>query len=642
MARPVAGSRVVHTMSGRCRVLFAASLLLAAALQPFPTSAAAAEWSPPGVCSPSAASLRAEPQGPSLPTAIPATQLQAVLDRVQSSYPVPGLQAAVIMPDGFTWTGASGRSEIGATARAATPETSFVVGSITKTFVATLVVQLASEGRLSLDDPLSRWLPRYPNAAAITIRELLNHTSGIYNYFEHPKYEALVFKRPNHRWTTTEILSLTGKPYFAPGKGYHYSNTNYVLLGLIAERITGRSLAVEIRRRFLTPLGMGHTHFQDEEPVPVRGAMGYLYNGNRSFKGLWDGSSERPNTSAATVAWAAGAMVSTAGDLATWTRALYGGKVLQPQWLTQMLSFGTYGYGLGVRSVTIAGQPAWGHAGSLRGFTAATWYLPLQQVTVSVTTNRGRIDPNGIAARLAQAVWQEIDEVQPVAEVPVAASVRGSAPTAPALRAVLTWGGRDDLSGIAGYELQRSVGVGDWADVPLKAGARSATVSLRDGESYGFRVRAHDRAGNVGPWAETSGLRLTTHDDTSALVDYSGLWTRTPLPGAFGGGVTSAGSSGRSVARITFIGMAAAFAAAVGRDGGRISVSVDGGRATAVSLASASSSPSRVVFTRSWPTPSLHTVEITVQPEAGARVQLDAFLIAQRLATAPNPFVKRV
>jgi D-alanyl-D-alanine carboxypeptidase len=634
MARPVAGSRVVHTMSGRCRVLVAAFLLLAAMFQ-LPGSIAAAP------ARPARPAIADSAVTPVISVAL-GDALQAVLDRVRSSYPVPGLQAAVIMPDGFMWTGASGRSEIGATARATTSETSFVVGSITKTFMATLVVQLASEGRLSLDDPLSRWLPRYPNAAAITIRELLNHTSGIYNYFEHPKYEALVFKRPNHRWTTTEILSLTGKPYFAPGKGYHYSNTNYVLLGLIAEQITGRSLAAEIRRRFLTPLGMGHTHFQNEEPVPARGAMGYLYNGNGSFKGLWDGSSERPNTSAATVAWAAGAMVSTAGDLATWTHALYGGEVLQPQWLTQMLSFGTYGYGLGVRSVTIAGQPAWGHAGSLRGFTAATWYLPLQQVTVSVTTNRGRIDPNGIAARLAQAVWQEIDEVQPIANSPIAASVRGSVITAGTLRSAVSWSGRDDLSGIARYELQQSAGAADWTDVPLATSAHSATVSLSDGESYAFRVRATDRAGNVGAWTETAGLRATTHDDTSAIVEYSGAWTRRPLPGAFGGGVMSTGTSAGSVARVTFVGTAAALAAAVGRDAGRIGVSVDGGGATVLSLSSQTSVPSRVVFTRSWPTPSLHTVEVSVQPRAGSRVQLDAFLLMQQLTSSPSPFLKRV
>jgi D-alanyl-D-alanine carboxypeptidase len=637
----VAGARVVdRTISGRCRVLLVALALAATAFHWFAGGAVASapDWNARDTSAVLAgAGHAAQPVSAAL-----AEQLQAVLDRVRASYPVPGLQGAVILPDGASWTGASGRSEIGPTGRTATADTSFVVGSITKTFVATLIVELAREGRLSLDDALSRWLPRYPKAAAITLRQLLNHTSGVYNYFEHPRYEALVFKRPNHRWTTSEILALTGKPYFAPGESYHYSNTNYVLLGLVAEQITGRSLAAEIRRRFLVPLGMDRTHFQGEEPVPVRGAMGYLYAAGGAFKGLWDGSSERPNTSAASVAWAAGAMVSTARDLATWAHALYSGGVLPTEWLNQMLSFGSYGYGLGVRSVTIAGQPAWGHAGSLRGFTAATWYLPLQQVTVSVTTNRGRIDPNGIAARLAQVVWQSMDTVAPVALAPAAASVRGSLVTGATLRTAVSWHGHDDLSGIGGYELQQSTALGDWTDVALKAGARSATVSLRGEETYAFRVRATDHAGNVGEWTETPSLRATPHDDTSAVIEYAGPWAHVSLPGALDRGVTAVSTSSAGTARLTFIGSAVAVAAALRRSGGRIAVSVDASQPILVSLSARATVPSRVVFTRSWPTSGLHTLDVSVVPGSGSRVELDAFVVVQQLAAASAPYLRRV
>ena len=300
-----------------------------------------------------------------------AGRLQLVLDSVRSRYPVAGLSGSVILPDGRSWTGASGHAELGASPRPATPRTSFVIGSITKTFVAALILQLAEEGALTIDDPLSRWLPTYPNARSISLRQLLNHTSGLYNYFEHPDYERLVFKRPTHRWTIPEILGLVEAPYFAPGRGYHYSNTNYVLLGLVAEKASGSSLGTEIRRRFLAPLGLRDTYFHGEEAVPVRGAMGYLYSGGGRFSGLWDGTSYRPNRSAATVAWAAGAMSSSAEDVARWAAALYGGRVLRSTSLAAMLDAGRYSYGLGARVTTLAGQHAWGHTGSLRGFTGA-------------------------------------------------------------------------------------------------------------------------------------------------------------------------------------------------------------------------------------------------------------------------------
>jgi D-alanyl-D-alanine carboxypeptidase len=450
-------------------------------------------------------------------------RLQAALDRAATSFPVPGLQGAVVLADGSRWTGATGKLETGPAARDATPESSFVVGSITKTFVAALIVELATEGRLALGDRLSRWFPRYPGATAITLRQMLNHTSGIYNYFAHPRYESLVFKRPNHRWTTSEILQLTGKAYFLPGRGYHYSNTNYVLLGVIAERVTRRSLGAEIRRRFLAPLKMSETFFQGEERVPVRGAMGYLRTTDGRWRGLWDGSSQRPNTSAATVAWAAGAMVSSARDLATWTRALYGGSVLTASSLAEMLEFGAYGYGLGVRSILLAGQPAWGHAGSLRGFTATTWYLPAQQVTVSVTTNRGRIDPDLIAARLAQVVFEDLDAMAPTVQVPTETIVRASDPVTGVAQVRISWSGADDLSGIRRYEIQETTNGVDWIDVPLaNPTAVSVTRALSDAYAYGFRVRARDRAGNLSAWAQTHNARTMIRLDSSDVVRYFG------------------------------------------------------------------------------------------------------------------------
>jgi D-alanyl-D-alanine carboxypeptidase len=468
----------------------------------------------------------ATPSAPAIEGVFPAAladRLQDALDRARESLPLPGVQGAVILADGSRWTGASGVRELNPTVREAAPDSSFVVGSITKTFVAALIVQLAEERRLSLADRLSRWFPRYPGAPAITVRQLLNHTSGVYNYFAHPKYEALVFKRPAHRWTTTEILALTGKPYFPPGRGYQYSNTNYVLLGLIAERVMGRSLGDEIRRRFIEPLEMHETFFQGEERIPVRGAMGYLRTSNERWLGLWDGSPQRPNTSAATVAWAAGAMVSSARDLATWTRALYGGDVLAPSSLSEMLDFGRYAYGLGVRALLLAGQPAWGHSGSLRGFTAATWYLPVQQLTVSVTTNRGRIDPTLVAARLAQIVFEDLDTNPPTVQPPAETVVRTSDLATGSVQVRVDWSGYDDLSGIRRFDLQQSRNGVDWLTVPLpRATAMSVTLDLDPGYFYAFRVRARDRAGNVGAWAQYPNAGASIRLAASDVVRYAG------------------------------------------------------------------------------------------------------------------------
>ena len=129
----------------------------------------------------------------------------------------------MLFADGTSWTGSSGEAQI-SPSRRVTGATPFVVGSISKTFVAATILQLAEEGELALHDPLSRWLPDYPRASEIRIRHLLSHGSGVFNYFEHPAYNRSVFGEPRRTWTPNEILStFRGAPYFEPGAGYHLS-----------------------------------------------------------------------------------------------------------------------------------------------------------------------------------------------------------------------------------------------------------------------------------------------------------------------------------------------------------------------------------------------------------------------------------
>lgn len=333
--------------------------------------------------------------------------LQAAADEQRANRSIPGMAVAVVFPDGSRWTGTSGEAELNPE-RPVEPDTVFVVGSITKTFVSALILQLAEEGLLSLDDRLSRWLPDYPRAARITLRHLLSHTSGIYNYFEHPEYNTTIFGQPNRLWTPDEILDrFVNEPYFEPGTGYHYSNTGFVLLGLVIEEATGATLGEELRRRFLVPLAMHDSYFQGDGPPPSDAAQGHLL-GSGTLREISDTSDFRPTRSAASVAWAAGAMASTAQDIATWGDALYGGELLEPESLAEMTDYlaSVYAggaYGLGTRTRVLDDHRMFGHTGSLRGFMAVVWHFPDLDMTVAVLSNRGRFNPNPVADVFSRA-----------------------------------------------------------------------------------------------------------------------------------------------------------------------------------------------------------------------------------------------
>jgi D-alanyl-D-alanine carboxypeptidase len=376
---------------------------------PSPTPSPTPSPSPSPSPSPRPTPLPSPPASPS-PSPIAANLaerhaelLQATLDEQLEARRIPGAAAVVTFADGSRWSGVSGLASIRGD-EPVTASTGFVVGSITKTFVSALVLQLAEEGVLDLDRPLARWLPDYPRARRITLRQLLNHTSGVFNHFEHPRYESLVFGRPGHEWTPQEILDEFRRPaYFAPGEGFHYSNAGFVLLGMVVEEATGSSLGDELRGRFFEPLGLDDTYFQTDGAQPGW-AHGYL-RGAAGHRHVSAGSDYRPNLSAASVAWAAGAVVSSAEDIADWAEALYAGDVLSAESRAQLMDYrysphpaGTYG--LGTRTRLVHGARAFGHTGSLRGYMAAAWHFPQEEVTVVVLTNLGRYDGNRVADRL--------------------------------------------------------------------------------------------------------------------------------------------------------------------------------------------------------------------------------------------------
>ncbi|MFF7369366.1 serine hydrolase domain-containing protein [Streptomyces tricolor] len=263
------------------------------------------------------------------------------------------------------------------------PEHRFRVGSVTKMFTATALVQLAAQGRLHLDDSVDRWLPGLVRGNGndgrnITLRQLLNHTSGLYDYTSDPEFLRSHLTGENFlqhrfdRFTPQQLIAiaLTHRPHNAPGKGWHYSNTNYALAGLVIEKASGRSYAQQLRRTILEPLGLSHTtvpHTSVEVPTPH--LHGYSKLGeNGSSAPVYDVTRMSP-----TVPNAAGEMISTAPDLNRFLGALMSGRLVPEPWLRQMRTAVplsdelSYGLGLLARKLP-CGKTVWGHGGQIQGY----------------------------------------------------------------------------------------------------------------------------------------------------------------------------------------------------------------------------------------------------------------------------------
>lgn len=312
---------------------------------------------------------------------------------------VAGLQVAVRLPDGKMWLGSAGKAQF-VPERVIEDDTVFSVASVSKTFMAALILKLAEEGRLDLDEPFGQYFSDAPRKDSVTIRQLLSHTSGIYNYFEHPRYarisRAWLRAEPQpgllareHPWTYDEIMDLVKTGYCRPGECYHYSNTNYVILGRIAEAVGGAPLHEQLRARFFEPLGLADTYYQPAEVPPIDAAHGHWDYGSGYSDHTRD-ARVLPFMAAVSVAGAAGAIASTARDMAVWAEALYGGAVLSEESRAQMTTFLPAGaYGLGADVATFAGHRGYGHRGGLRGFEASMWYFPREGVSVALLSNQG-------------------------------------------------------------------------------------------------------------------------------------------------------------------------------------------------------------------------------------------------------------
>jgi D-alanyl-D-alanine carboxypeptidase len=299
------------------------------------------------------------------------------------------------------------------------------IGSITKTFTGTVVLQLAQEGKLDIDAPVSVYRPDVPNGRNITLTQLLDMRSGLYNYSESVDLNKALDDDPAKVWTPAELLALGLKypAYFPPGTDFHYSNTNFVLLGLIIEQLEQRPLGSVYQTRLFTPLAMHETSFPPaaDTAIPAPHPRGYMYGTNvETMKSEALSPDQQAAAKAGTLkphdvtdstpswAWAAGGAISTVADLATWATALSDGTLLNATWQRKRLdsvqstnpgSPAAAGYGLAIGKF---GQ-LYGHTGELPGFQSFTGHDPDRTTTLTVWTNlKAAPDGRAPAATIAQ------------------------------------------------------------------------------------------------------------------------------------------------------------------------------------------------------------------------------------------------
>jgi len=326
--------------------------------------------------------------GAAAPDGLAARLARPVGERVRE-LGVPGAVVGVWRGSEPPWIAAFGQADAAAR-RPFTPTDHVRIASITKVFVGTVVLQLADEGKLALEDPVSRYVTDVPNGDHLTLRRLGNMTSGLFDYLEDDGFRRMLDRSPHKRWTPRELLAISfaRPPYFAPGDGYHYSNTNTILLGLVVEKVTGHPLADEIRARVIDRLGLSDTSFPDGPAIPAPYARGYMYGTAEGF--FTPKPAEVPLRDVTGVdpsyAWAAGQIISTLGDLHRFAGAAGAGTLVSTRAQQERLRWVPTGgaqYGFAIMKV----GDAVGHNGQMPGYTTFMGYVAGQDVTFVVLVN---------------------------------------------------------------------------------------------------------------------------------------------------------------------------------------------------------------------------------------------------------------
>lgn len=313
----------------------------------------------------------------------------------------PGIIVGIWAPGRGTWTYAAGLADT-ATREPARLQDATRIGSVTKTFVGTLVLQLVDQGTLSLDAPVGRRLPTVPHAGQVTIRELLNMTSGIYEYGDNPAFLQQALKHVkiqgsvvtnDYRWQPQQLVAFAAKQplYFAPGTGSHYSSTNFIILGMLLEKVTGRPLADLLQTKITGPLHLTHTSLPSGAGLPAPYLRGYTQLPGSTE--VLDMTHNNPS-----YAWAAGGMVSTLDDLHLWAQALATGALISPTLQAQRLQMtpqSGYTYGMAIFDGFGGLTPGYiGHGGDFAGYATIMLYQPATRATIVALMNFDPVPDN--------------------------------------------------------------------------------------------------------------------------------------------------------------------------------------------------------------------------------------------------------
>ncbi len=361
--------------------------------------------------------------------------LQATVGAAAAELLVPGAVVLLRTPQG-EFTVMYGSTELGGTTSPG-PDSHFRIGSVTKTMTAAVILQLAQEGALRLDDSVATYRPDVPGGADITIGQLLNMRSGLYNYTADPDFWPTLERESTREWTPEELLAIAFGHEHRESGSFEYCNTNTVLLGLIAEQLDHKPLSEIFRDRLFTPLGMTDTMLPDDHStvIPAPRARGYVYDSLRYvFLEVAYPSEIRAAAKAGTLtprdftdvnpswAWAAGGVISTATDLATWIEALVGGQLLdaayQRTWReslqpTNPIDPNGLKYGYGIVQVRVGPNQILFHNGELPGYNTFAGYDPVNRVTLVVWTSLPvSVDSTGpaevIAGKVVASIYRSV------------------------------------------------------------------------------------------------------------------------------------------------------------------------------------------------------------------------------------------
>ncbi len=308
-----------------------------------------------------------------------ANKLQNKIDSIRTANNLKGISACVIYPGVGTWKGVTGISHAGFPI---TSDMEFGIGSNTKLFTGVLLLKLAENNIISLNDSLHQYLPSFNNVNQnITIRQLLNHTSGLADVINVVGYTDSILTNPNRIFTPTEVMSWVGTPLFAAGTSWNYCNTNYILAGMVAESATGQSFGQLLRDSILFPLQLDSTFLGVYDSV--------LYTLAHPWQGGVDNFST-PRNAVNSVAWSAGAMYSTSGEMANWYHSLMNGQVINQNSFNELTTFvGSGNYGIGLYSTNVLGRTVWQHGGTIwGGYNSSMVYDTATGIIICVLINQ--------------------------------------------------------------------------------------------------------------------------------------------------------------------------------------------------------------------------------------------------------------